>query len=77
MFLDLWQLKWIIFACFPGLFLALKDEDWNAPTREDPYKIAPEPNHLSTDKPNIIMFMPDQLRFDAVGTFGNPVSPCS
>lgn len=29
------------------------------------------PNGLQIDKPNMILFMPDQLRYDAVGVFGN------
>ncbi|MCB0980502.1 MAG: sulfatase-like hydrolase/transferase, partial [Ilumatobacter sp.] len=27
-----------------------------------------------SDRPNVLVFMPDQLRADAVGAFGNPVA---
>lgn len=29
---------------------------------------------MNTDRPNIVLFMPDQLRADAVGCFGSPVA---
>ncbi|KAK7991614.1 arylsulfatase A [Apiospora saccharicola] len=40
-------------------------------TFEHPYKIPAKPNGLAIEKPNMILFMPDQLRYDAVGVFGN------
>lgn len=43
-------------------------------TIDDPYTEPARDNGLANKHPNIIMFMPDQLRFDAVGTFGNDVS---
>lgn len=42
-------------------------------TIEHPFAIPAKPNGLDVDRPNMILFMPDQLRFDAVGTFGNDV----
>ncbi len=27
---------------------------------------------ISESRPNLVMFIPDQLRFDALGCFGNP-----
>lgn len=42
-------------------------------TFEDPYTRPAKPNGLSMEKPNMILFMPDQLRYDAVGVFGNKV----
>lgn len=42
-------------------------------TKDYPYYIPAESNGLAVEKPNIL-FMPDQLRFDAVGCFGNSVS---
>ncbi|KAK8085181.1 alkaline-phosphatase-like protein [Apiospora hydei] len=38
---------------------------------ENPYTRPAKPNGLAIEKPNMIMFMPDQLRYDAVGVFGN------
>jgi hypothetical protein len=43
-----------------------------APSVEHPLMIPPAPNGLQIDKPNFIIFMPDQLRYDSVG-FTNPV----
>ncbi|KAI1335626.1 alkaline-phosphatase-like protein [Xylariaceae sp. FL0016] len=40
-------------------------------TFDHPYVQPAKPNGLAVEKPNMIMFMPDQLRFDAVGVFGN------
>ncbi|KAI0022991.1 alkaline-phosphatase-like protein [Xylariomycetidae sp. FL0641] len=42
-------------------------------TKDHPYIEPPKPNGLAIEKPNIIMFMPDQLRYDAVGVFGNDI----
>lgn len=42
-------------------------------TIEHPYAIPAKPNGLFVEKPNMILFMPDQLRFDSVGVFGNDV----
>lgn len=44
------------------------------PTPEHPYYVPAKPNGLEVEKPNMILFMPDQLRYDAVGAFGNEVS---
>lgn len=41
---------------------------------DNPYHIPAKPNGLTIDKPNMIIFMPDQLRYDSVGCFGNDVS---
>ena len=62
MHLNILQLQWLLALCSPGLATALKDETWSAPAADDPYEIPPEPSHLNVDRPNIIMFMPDQLR---------------
>ena len=45
-------------------------------TIEHPFAVPPKPNGLDVEQPNMILFMPDQLRFDSVGTFGNDVSCC-
>lgn len=45
-------------------------------TIDKPFIIPPKGNGLSVEKPNMILFMPDQLRFDSVGIFGNDVSWC-
>lgn len=42
-------------------------------TTEHPFVIEAKGNGLSIEKPNMILFMPDQLRYDAVGIFGNEV----
>jgi len=42
-------------------------------TFEHPYTRPAKPNGLAIEKPNMILFMPDQLRYDAVGVFGNKV----
>ncbi|RMZ11572.1 hypothetical protein D0862_02903 [Hortaea werneckii] len=44
------------------------------PTPEHPYYVPAKPNGLEVEKPNMILFMPDQLRYDAVGAFGNEVA---
>lgn len=44
------------------------------PTPEHPYYVPAKPNGLEVEKPNMILSMPDQLRYDAVGAFGNEVS---
>ncbi|WQF75678.1 Putative sulfatase, alkaline-phosphatase-like, core domain superfamily [Colletotrichum destructivum] len=36
-----------------------------------PYEKPPKPNGLAVDKPNFIIFMPDQLRYDSLGCNGN------
>ncbi|KAI5928355.1 alkaline-phosphatase-like protein [Camillea tinctor] len=40
---------------------------------DNPYFIPAKPNGLGIEKPNFIIFMPDQLRYDAVGVFGNEI----
>lgn len=42
-------------------------------TIDHPFQIPAKPNGLDTKQPNIILFMPDQLRYDSVGIFGNDV----
>ncbi|KAF5007904.1 hypothetical protein FDECE_5819 [Fusarium decemcellulare] len=42
-------------------------------TRDNPYQIPPRPNGLDIKQPNMILFMPDQLRYDCVGIFGNEI----
>jgi hypothetical protein len=42
-------------------------------TIEHPYSIPAKSNGLVVQQPNMILFMPDQLRFDSVGCFGNKV----
>lgn len=42
-------------------------------TVDDPYELPARPNGLNTETPNMILFMPDQLRYDSVGIFGNNV----
>ncbi|KAI7255649.1 hypothetical protein KC343_g1471 [Hortaea werneckii] len=44
------------------------------PTQEHPYYVPAKPNGLEVEKPNMILFMPDQLRYDAVVAFGNEVA---
>lgn len=36
---------------------------------DKPFSKPARQNHLDVERPNMILFMPDQLRFDAVGTF--------
>lgn len=36
---------------------------------DEPYQQPPRDNGLQVDHPNMNLFMPDQLRFDAVSTF--------
>jgi hypothetical protein len=43
-------------------------------TVDEPYQEQAKSNGLATEKPNIIIFMPDQLRLDSVGVFGSDVS---
>ena len=33
-----------------------------------------DPSRLADSRPNLLLFMPDQLRADAVGCFGSPVA---
>lgn len=40
-------------------------------TVDNPYQLPARSNGLNTETPNMILFMPDQLRYDSVGTFGN------
>lgn len=49
-----------------------------APSSEipPPYELPPKPSGLKVDKPNFIIFMPDQLRYDSLGCNGNKVN-CS
>ncbi|KAK6207064.1 hypothetical protein LQW54_007492 [Pestalotiopsis sp. IQ-011] len=42
-------------------------------SKDHPYTIPAKPNGLAIEKPNMILFMPDQLRFDSVGIFGNDI----
>ncbi|RYP57211.1 hypothetical protein DL769_009629 [Monosporascus sp. CRB-8-3] len=42
-------------------------------TVDNPYQIPAKPNGLDTEMPNMILFMPDQLRYDSVGIFGNEI----
>ncbi|KAI6848500.1 hypothetical protein KC332_g3878 [Hortaea werneckii] len=44
------------------------------PTPEHPYYVPAKPNGLEVEKPNMILVMPDQLRYDAFGAFGNEVA---
>lgn len=41
---------------------------------DKPYQEKAKDNGLAVEKPNIIIFMPDQLRLDSVGAFGSDVS---
>lgn len=45
------------------------------PFKDNPWEVPANANGLDVEKPNMILFMPDQLRYDAVGAFGNNVSP--
>lgn len=47
----------------------------NRPFPEHPHYVPAKPNGLAVEKPNMVLFMPDQLRYDAVGAFGNEVRP--
>lgn len=40
---------------------------------EPPLRFPPKPSGLGVDRPNFIIFMPDQLRYDALGCTGNKV----
>lgn len=44
------------------------------PNITNPYVKPAKPNGLDTEQPNMILFMPDQLRYDAVGAFGSQVA---
>ncbi|KAK9779678.1 putative Sulfatase [Seiridium cardinale] len=44
-----------------------------APSTSDVYREPPRPNGLPISQPNMIMFMPDQLRYDSLGCTGNPM----
>uniref|UniRef100_L2FNA6 Sulfatase n=1 Tax=Colletotrichum fructicola (strain Nara gc5) TaxID=1213859 RepID=L2FNA6_COLFN len=46
-----------------------------APSSEipPPYELPPKPSGLKVDKPNFIIFMPDQLRYDSLGCNGNKI----
>lgn len=46
----------------------------DGPTIDHPYTQPPKPNGLPIEKPNFVLFMPDQLRYDSLGVFGNDVS---
>ncbi|KAI1641037.1 sulfatase [Biscogniauxia mediterranea] len=41
--------------------------------RQEPHRLPPKPtiNGLKVEKPNLIIFMPDQLRYDSLGCTGN------
>lgn len=36
-----------------------------------PFKVVQPPTNLPNAKPNLVIFMPDQLRYDSLGCFGN------
>jgi hypothetical protein len=45
-----------------------------------PHELPPQPSGLKVEKPNFVIFMPDQLRYDSLGCSGNkvwrsPISP--
>lgn len=76
----LWLLA--LFSKFTNAGPVLKERDLHIPdpsefnyTIEHPYAIPAKPNGLDVERPNMILFMPDQLRFDSVGVFGNDVCP--
>jgi len=44
-----------------------------AQVHQAPHELPPKPNGLKVKKPNFVIFMPDQLRYDALGCTGNKV----
>lgn len=79
----LWAFPLLVVSsyAFPAGSNALGSRDLEIPdasefnwTKDKPYQIAAKPNGLNVKRPNMILFTPDQLRFDCVGTFGNKVS---
>lgn len=40
---------------------------------EPPLRYPPVPSGMAVERPNFIVFMPDQLRYDSLGCTGNKV----
>lgn len=43
------------------------------PKVDPPLRYPPKPSGMKVEKPNFIIFMPDQLRYDSLGCTGNKV----
>lgn len=68
------SLQCTLLACL-GRFIAAQPASVDLPyTLEHPYEQPANGNGLTVEKPNMIIFMPDQLRYDSVGIFGSDVS---
>lgn len=70
------SLRGLVLTTLGGLFVSAQSiPSGTLPyTVDDPYQEQAKSNGLAVEKPNIIIFMPDQLRLDSVGAFGSDVS---
>lgn len=68
------SLQCILLACLGRLTWAQPASVDLPYTLEHPYEQQANGNGLAIEKPNMIIFMPDQLRYDSVGIFGSDVS---
>lgn len=67
------SLQCSLLACL-GRLISAQPASVDLPyTLEHPYEQQAKANGLAIEKPNMIIFMPDQLRYDAVGIFGSDV----
>lgn len=68
------SLQCILLACL-GRLISAQPASVDLPyTLEHPYEQQAKSNGLAIEQPNMIIFMPDQLRHDSVGIFGSDVS---
>lgn len=68
------SLQCILLACL-GRLISAQPASVDLPyTLEHPYEQQAKGNGLAIEQPNMIIFMPDQLRYDSVGIFGSDVS---
>lgn len=68
------SLQCILLSCLGRLIWAQPASVDLPYTLEHPYEQQANGNGLAIEKPNMIIFMPDQLRYDSVGIFGSDVS---
>lgn len=68
------SLQCILLACLGRLAWAQPASVDLPYTLEHPYEQKANGNGLAIEQPNMIIFMPDQLRYDSVGIFGSDVS---
>lgn len=67
-------MRGVLLMALSGLTAAQSVPDPTLPyTFDSPYQQEAKGNGLAMEKPNIIIFMPDQLRYDSVGVFGSDV----